>query len=44
MNVETVRIAQGCLRCVLGVLLMSPAPTLYLSGSFVAEQHSALCP
>jgi hypothetical protein len=36
--------SQGRLRCVLGVLLMSPAPALYLSGSLVAEQYSALCP
>jgi hypothetical protein len=28
---------QGRLRCVLGVLLMSPAPALYLLGSLVAD-------
>jgi hypothetical protein len=36
--------SHGCLRCVLGILLMSPAPALHLSGSLVAEQYSALCP
>jgi hypothetical protein len=36
--------SQGCPRYVLGVLLMPPPPALYLSGSLMAEEYSALCP